>query len=65
MQRKFEDDDIMYRFDLTYEDVKEMAEGVPVVEDGMFVGLYTFLYEQAENWIYQNIKTEQPPSEED
>ena len=50
---------------MTYEDVKEMAKGVPVVEDGMFVGLYTFLYEQAENWIYQNIKTEQPPSEED
>lgn len=64
MKRELEDDDIMYTFDLTYEDVKNMAEGVPVIESGMFVGLYTFLYEQAEIWIYRNIKTEQPDSEE-
>lgn len=54
----------MYTFELTYEDVRDMAEGKPVIKDGMFDGLYTFLYEQAEIWIYQNIETEQP-SEED
>lgn len=64
MKREFEDDDTMYTFGLTYEDVRDMAEGKPVIKDGMFDGLYTFLYEQAEIWIYQNIETEQP-SEED
>lgn len=64
MKREFKDDDTMYTFGLTYEDVRDMAEGKPVIKDGMFDGLYTFLYEQAEIWIYQNIETEQP-SEED
>lgn len=64
MKREFEDDDIMYTFDLTYEDVKNMAEGIPVIESGMFVGLYSFLYEQAEHWVFWNIKTEQPDSKE-
>lgn len=64
IKREFEDDDTMYTFELTYEDVRDMAEGKPVIKDGMFVGLYTFLYEQVEVWIYQNIETEHP-SEED
>lgn len=64
MKREFEDDDTMYTFELTYEDVRNMAEGKPIIKDGMFDGLYTFLYEQAEIWIYQHIETEQP-SEED
>ncbi len=64
MKTNFDDDDVVYKFELTYEDIRDMAEGVPIIKDGMFDGLYTFLYEQANNWIYQNLETEQP-SEED
>lgn len=64
MKREFEDDDVVYKFELTYEDLKDMAEGVPIIKDGMFDGLYSFLYELAEIWVYQHIETEQP-SEED
>lgn len=64
MKTNFDDDDVVYKFELTYEDIKNMAEGVPIIKDGMFDGLYRFLYELAEIWVYQNIETEQP-SEED
>lgn len=64
MQTNFDDDDVVYTFELTYEDIRNMAEGVPIIKDDMFDGLYIFLYELAEIWIYQNIETEQP-SEED
>lgn len=64
MQTSFDDDDIVYKFELTYENIKDMAEGVPIIKDGMFDGLYTYLYKLAEIWIYRHIETEQP-SEED
>lgn len=64
MKTNFDDDDVVYKFELTYEDIKNMAEGVPIIKDDMFDGLYTFLYELAEIWVYQNIETEQQ-SEED
>lgn len=64
MKTSFDNDDVVYKFELTYEDLWDMAEGKPIIKAGMFDGLYTFLYEQANNWIYQNIETEQP-SEED
>lgn len=64
MKTNFDDDDVVYKFELTYENIKDMAEGVPIIKDGMFDGLYGFLYELAEIWVYQNIETEQP-SEED
>ena len=64
MKREFKDDDVVYKFELTYEDLLDMADGKPIMEDGMFDGFYRFLYELAEIWIYQNIETEQP-SEED
>ena len=64
MKTNFDDEDVVYKFELTYENIKDMAEGVPIIKDGMFDGLYGFLYELAEIWVYQNIETEQP-SEED
>lgn len=64
MKTNFDDDDVVYTFELTYEDIRDMAEGVPIIKDDMFDGLYTSLYELAEIWVYQNIETEQP-SEED
>lgn len=64
MKREFEDDDVIYKFELTYENIKDMAEGVPIIKDSMFDGLYSFLYKLAEIWVYHHIETEEP-SEED
>lgn len=64
MKINFNDDDVVYTFELTYGDIRDMAEGVPIIKDDMFDGLYRFLYELVEIWVYQNIETEQQ-SEED
>lgn len=64
MKREFEDDDVVYKFELTYDDLLDMADGKPIMKDGMFDGFYRFLYELAEIWIYQNIETEQPSGED-